>query len=433
MERNARHRELIKRAAAARAKLISPAASFVPLRALAVFALSAGTLSACSEPLVFSDWTIDVPEGTRILEHAGVPLAERGGEPIRMERDLEIGRNSEDPDYTFYRAWSLAVDDEGRMYVCNNGTSEVFVYDDDGRFVRRFGREGQGPGEFGEIYEATFAAGKLTVEDEGNNRLSMWDTDGNNLGEIPTFARSFGITRGLDDGSYVGAYTEFFRDETPPRGERWLVHVSTEGEPIARITELPQLGDETGIEVPHPAAWPTAARDGSVYMTPGAEYEVFSFALDGTMKWALRSTWTRTPITQEIIDGVQPYIESIPEPQRPTPEWPETMPALRFVWVDGHGHVYVVPYTYVNETLMLSTVTSNPIWADLGPMPPAPELLPVDVYSPDGELLFAGMIESAGQHTLGWQDARGDHVYRRSTDWDTGETFLERLRLIEPF
>jgi hypothetical protein len=150
------------------------------------------------------------------------------------------------------------------------------------------------------------------------------------------------------------------------------------------------------------------------------------------MNWALRATWERAPITQEIIDGVQPYLQTLPERQR-EPEWPEAMPALRFVWVDGHGHIYVVPYVYVNETLTLGIVTSNPIWSELGPVPDPPEFLPVDVYSPEGALLFAGMIESGGQHMLGWSDARGDHVYRMSTDWDTGERFLERLRLIEPF
>jgi hypothetical protein len=395
-------------------------------------ACSAVALAACAgEPLIFPDWTIDVPQGVLVMEYAGVPLEERTGEPIRMARDLEIGRYNEDPDYSFYRAFGLAVDEQGRIYVANSGTSEILVYDAEGLFVRRLGREGQGPGELSDPYEATFAAGKLTVEDDGNGRLSIWDAGGNHVGEV--LEPVAGSLRALDDGSYVGIATEVSREAMPARRERYLAHVSADGEQIARITLLPDLGTDTGIVVPDAYGWSAVARDGSVYMTPAAEYEVFSFALDGTIEWALRATWTRTPITQEIIDGVQPYLDTMPEAQRPAPEWPQAMPALRSVWVDGHGHVYVVPYTYVNETLMLSTVVSNPLWADLGTMPPAPEVLPVDVYSPDGELLFAGTIEAGGQHIIGWQDARGDHVYRISTDWDTGESFVERFRLIEPF
>lgn len=400
---------------------------------LALIALAFFATAACTEPLEFPDWSIPVAEGTRVIEYAGVPLDERDGEPIRLVRDLEIGRDAVAAEYAFYRAWSVAVDDTGQMYVVNAGSSEVLVFDPDGRFVRRLGQEGQGPGEFGDIYEATFAAGRLTVEDGGNGRLSAWAPDGTHLGEVPTFARTFGVSRGLADGSYVGEYSEFFRDETPSRRERWVAHASAAGELIRRIVELPDLSQEGGIEVPHPYETFAVALDGTVYMTPTAEYEVFAFTLDGQMRWALRATWARTPITQEIIDGVQPYVDSFPPGRGPDPVWPDTMPALRHVWVDGHGHLYVVPYFYFNETLSVSTISDNPMWADLGPMPPAAELLPVDVYSRDGELLFAGMIESAGQHSVGWNDALGDHVYRMSRDWDTGELFLERLRLLEPF
>ncbi len=392
---------------------------------------AAVALSACSDPLVFPDWTVEVPDGVRVIEYAGTPLDERNGEPIRMLRDLEIGRGTDDPDYSFYRPYGLAVDDDGRMYVGDSGTSQMVVHDADGRFIRRFGRQGQGPGEFGDIYEATYAAGEITVLDGDNHRLSKWDTDGNQVAAFPLFDRALGNLSGLDDGTYVGSYTHYFREG---RREGYMVHIAMDGALLNRIARLPQLGPGTGtFGVPHPRAVFTASRDGSIYMTPGREYEVFAYRPDGEMRWALRSTWKRHTVTQQIVDGLDPYLQALPEQQRPQVEWPELMPALQFVWVDGHGHLYVVPYEYVNEALMLGTVTGNPRWAELGSPPPAPDLLPVDVYSADGELLFAGMIESGGQHTLGWQAARGDHIYRLSTDWDTGERFLERFRLNEPF
>ncbi len=52
---------------------------------------------------------IPVPEGTRIIEYAGVPIEERTGEPIRMVRDLEIGRNTEDHVDVAELAWPLAL------------------------------------------------------------------------------------------------------------------------------------------------------------------------------------------------------------------------------------------------------------------------------------------------------------------------------------
>jgi hypothetical protein len=37
------------------------------------------SLAACGEPLEFPDWTIPPPDGTRIVEYAGVPDSEREG------------------------------------------------------------------------------------------------------------------------------------------------------------------------------------------------------------------------------------------------------------------------------------------------------------------------------------------------------------------
>jgi hypothetical protein len=52
----------------------------------------------------------------------------------------------------------------------------------------------------------------------------------------------------------------------------------------------------------------------------------------------------------------------------------------------------------------------------------------VDVYSPDGELLFNGLIDLGG-----WSSARGDFVYTTRANELTEETEVVRIRLIEPF
>jgi hypothetical protein len=239
------------------------------------------------------------------------------------------------------------------------------------------------------------------------------------------------LLRGLQDGSLLGGYYIFGDSES--EREEYVVHLSAAGEQLATIVKLPQFDVDRNFGVPHPIPSATAARSGEVYMTPALEYEVFSFSLAGEMDWALRATWQRTPITQDVKDQVRPYQQKLPEGAVPEIQWPEEMPALSYVRVDGHGHIYVVPYVHVNEIRMLGLVTGRAPWQDLGPPPEPAEFLPVDVYSPEGELLFAGMMESAGQHWIGWDDALGDHVYRVSRDWETGERFLERLRLVEPF
>ena len=68
------------------------------MRQAVLLAFLAIVLSACSEPLEFADWTIPVPEGTRVIEYAHVPLADRT-ERIELVEDLVISEGQE----PFYR------------------------------------------------------------------------------------------------------------------------------------------------------------------------------------------------------------------------------------------------------------------------------------------------------------------------------------------
>ena len=55
------------------------------MRRAVVFAFVAMTLSACSEPLEFADWTIPLPEGTLVIEYAAVTGDERAGHEIDLD------------------------------------------------------------------------------------------------------------------------------------------------------------------------------------------------------------------------------------------------------------------------------------------------------------------------------------------------------------
>ena len=97
-------------------------------------------------------------------------------------------------------------------------------------------------------------------------------------------------------------------------------------------------------------------------------------------------------------------------------DWPEFHPAIRGVEVDGHGHIYVYPFHLDRHRPMAE-----------GEEPPdVPRM--VDVYSPDGVLLYNGLIDLGA-----WTSARGDFVYVTRTNPVTEESEVARLRLVEPF
>jgi hypothetical protein len=57
------------------------------------------------------------------------------------------------------------------------------VFDAKGSFERTIGSGGQGPGELQDPQHMAVAGDRLVVNDRRNARLSVWDLDGNHVGD----------------------------------------------------------------------------------------------------------------------------------------------------------------------------------------------------------------------------------------------------------
>jgi hypothetical protein len=367
-------------------------------------------LVACSEPLVFDDWTIPVPEGAAIIEHAHVPLDERT-ESIEMVQDLVIGGDG-DPQTAFYQAWGVAVDDSGNMYVMEHGNLRVQVFDHEGRYVRTLGREGQGPGELQSPLFITVAGDSVVVIDERNVRMTRWSTvDGELLGGETMAEPSFEGS-GLADGSLAGRHVIFHREPEFWR-EFTYGRYSMDGRQQEHYVTMRAL-PSASISVPYAWAQLVATPGGDVYITRADRYQVLAFEADGTPRWALRTSLVTPAIPADILDTAAAQIrERQPDWERPD-NWPERMPAIGNMVVDGHGNLYVSHYAFVRRDPYTGEVLGE-----------VPDRRAVDVYSPDGDLIAAAWSE-----LLGWSAAWGDYVYSVGRDPETEEEVVRRYRLV---
>jgi len=96
------------------------------------------------------------------------------------EPTLEIGVVEGDPNYELHQAISSVRLPDGRIVVSNAGSQEIRFYDSDGQFLAKAGGRGGGPGEFrwlSRVYR--YGADSIMALDNGANRLSVFDTDGN--------------------------------------------------------------------------------------------------------------------------------------------------------------------------------------------------------------------------------------------------------------
>lgn len=109
-------------------------------------------------------------------------------EPPRFElvEDLSIGVLDGDLNYIFGRINSIAIGPDDHVYVHDGQANEIRRFDPEGRWVRTYGREGQGPGELQRADAIAVASdGRVLARDPGNGRVQLWNADGSTSAQWP--------------------------------------------------------------------------------------------------------------------------------------------------------------------------------------------------------------------------------------------------------
>jgi len=89
------------------------------------------------------------------------------------------------PGDSFNRTADVTWDKAGNIYVADGanktvGNARVAKFDKDGHFIKSWGARGSEPGQFSAIRGIVMdAQGNLYVADSGNNRIQVFDSDGN--------------------------------------------------------------------------------------------------------------------------------------------------------------------------------------------------------------------------------------------------------------
>ena len=130
------------------------------------------------------------------------------GAPVFIEPFLTLeeweGSGAPDERPYFYKPNSVAIDDDGEIYVLDAGNQRVVVFDFDGNVVRQFGRRGDGPGEFtlgldwGDSIQ--LAENGVIVLEQDMNRVQVLDRSGE---PITGFSYSRVATSMYSDGRLI--------------------------------------------------------------------------------------------------------------------------------------------------------------------------------------------------------------------------------------
>jgi len=153
-----------------------------------------------------------------VLAFAGdsVPLVElyKTGK-IHVEKEFVLDDDAMPGDVFFESPSTVTCDPQGNIYVVDSGATNIKKFDSLGKFLKVFGREGQGPGEFGRLYYSAFAGDRLVLWDSGNRRLCSFAPDGEFIDStsIPYDAGSVRKLRGLPTGEVLVEMEKTFRSQ----------------------------------------------------------------------------------------------------------------------------------------------------------------------------------------------------------------------------
>ena len=319
------------------------------------------------------------PDAFTVVDSAGVEIvmstASAWGPDeswtLSDEPTLSIGEASGDQAYTLFRVTAAVRLDDDRIAVANGGTSQIRLYDLEGRHLENIGRPGAGPGEFMAVRDVWRGQGdSIVAADNGLSRLTVFDAQGALGRTIPlqqsdTPRQLFG--RGTFDSGDLLVSGPLGPSEGPRTGlfdggTREFDRYSADGIPVNPIASLPH-GRRWGFEIASAPAWtaapfeissPPHATDGeAVFLGDGMSAEVEQRSPGGDLIRMIRWGAEPRPVTSELEDAFRDMrLEGAGEEFRSSTlamldgiVFPDHLPVYETLKTDTEGFLWVKSYT----------------------------------------------------------------------------------------
>jgi len=162
-------------------------------------------------------WVTDYQDNGPVLAAATHPVgpgpsATKGNQVYEFSPDgkllMTLGKagGAAAPDY-FYQPNDVIVANDGSIFVSEGhggGNSRLFKFSKDGKLIKTWGKQGPGQGDFDMPHGLAFdSKGRLYVADRNNNRIQIFDQNGNYISELKQFGRPAGIFIDKHDNIFV--------------------------------------------------------------------------------------------------------------------------------------------------------------------------------------------------------------------------------------
>ena len=254
-----------------------------------------------------------------------MPTASMHGQPrwtLDPQPVLEIASESQGPNTLFTRIAHVEQLRTGELIVLDGATRELRFFDARGRFIRKIGRNGAGPGEFRETSGVAIAGDQIHVFDGSSKRITRFDLAGTLRSTIivaePPDARrgiwSYTLGGFIDDRPVFLASGFPSRNSAPPRYTDSLPQYiysadAATARPIGEMALMDAFFEspKNKGDVIFGRFTSSAVGGGRLYVTDGGRFEVRVYDKSGTRLSTISRDIPMSRVSESDFDDYVTY------------------------------------------------------------------------------------------------------------------------------
>lgn len=287
---------------------------------------------------------IEEENGVKVVKNPKNPIY--GEDVFSLEEEISIGEAEGREEYMFSEVQSIATDNDERIYVLDYEENNVKIYNENGEFVKQFGRQGQGPGEF-HLPRTVIITNQDEILVQNFRNLAFFSLDGDFKRSLSAAQEPFGLGPiNVDSDGNITSLC-IVRDEKNPRYE--LKKFDSELKYLYSLGSSPTPNAiRDGFNPLFPVLrWNKINRNQIVcgYMK---EYELKIFDAKGNLIRKILKEYTPLKVTQEDVDE-RLQGEELPPQLKEKMVIPKYHCPFRWMIADDEGRIFVWTYERVDD------------------------------------------------------------------------------------